>query len=236
MSTEKSHESKEMTPRDTAALPRQISQKLEDPRHHRWIEMISAAVLALATTASAWCAYQSTLWGGVQTFRLAAAARAGRESTHQSLAALQGRAFDGQMLIAYLEVNGRGDQKMATFLHDRFRPEARKAVDAWLLTDPFNNPNAPKRPFEMAEYVQPEAQEAKRFDDEENRMQNAAQQANESSDRYVLLTVLFASVLFFGGIGGTFRSDRLKAAVFVIAILLFVGTVIAVASMPICRE
>jgi hypothetical protein len=72
----------------------------EEPRRNRWMEVASAVLLALATTASAWCAYQSTLWGGVQTFRLAAAARAGRESNQQSLAALQGRAFDAQMLIA----------------------------------------------------------------------------------------------------------------------------------------
>jgi hypothetical protein len=225
-----------LTPDETAALLRRMLEVPDEPRRRRWIELSSAVVLALATTASAWCAYQSNLWGGVQTFRLAAAARAGRESTQQSLAAFEGRAFDAQVLIAYFEIKGRGDEKLASFLQERFRPEARKAFDAWLLTDPFNNPDAPKRPFEMAEYVQPEVREAKRLDDEEERTLTAAQHANEAADRYVLFTVLFASVLFFGGIGGTFRSDRLKSAAFVIAIVLFLGTVVAVGTMPICKE
>jgi len=42
--------------------------------------------------ASAWCAYQSTLWGGVQTFKLAAANNA-----------QETRLFDGLMLIHYVE-------------------------------------------------------------------------------------------------------------------------------------
>src|SRR5262249_35248189 len=173
---------------------------IEREKRGRWLEVVCAAMLALATMASAWCAYQATLWSGVQTFRLAAAAKAGRESTEQHLAALQGRAFDGQMLISYLENKGRGDEKLAAFLHQRFRPEAKKAVDSWLEADPFNNPKAPRTPFQMTEYVQPELQRAKRLDEEFARAQSDAEHANESSDRYVLLTVLFATVLFFGGI------------------------------------
>ena len=67
-------------------------------------------------------------------------------------------------------------------------------------------------------------------------MQNAAQKANETSDRYVLLTVLFASVLFFGGIGGTLQSSRLKSAAFAMTIVLFLVTIFVLGSMPICRE
>ncbi len=236
MSAAMGREAEETMHRETTAMLRRILETVEEPRRNRWMEVTCAVVLALATTASAWSAYQSTLWGGVQTFRLAAAARAGRESTQRSLAALQGRAFDAQMLIAYLEIKSRGEEKLASFLHDRFRPEALKALDAWLQTDPLNNPKAPMRPFEMAEYVQPEVQEAKRLDEEEVRTLTAARKANETSDTYVLFTVLFASVLFFGGIGVTFQSSRLKWAAFAIRIVLFVATVIALGTMPICRE
>ena len=225
-----------MTPQETAAILRRIGDAVEETRRNNWIELGTAFVLALATTASTWCAYQSILWGGVQTFRLAASERAGRESTEQKLAALQGRAFDAQMLISFLEATGRGDEKLADFLHERFRPEARKALDVWLKADPFNNPQAPKRPFEMAEYVQPELQEARQQSEAEATMLAAAKEANESSDKYVLLTVLFASVLFFGGIGGTFQSDRLRLAVFSIAVVLFLGIITVLATMPTCRE
>ena len=34
------------------------------------IEIISAVMLAAIIVAIAWCAYQSTLWNGIQTFKL----------------------------------------------------------------------------------------------------------------------------------------------------------------------
>src|SRR5215470_12315727 len=100
------------SPEATELLQRILRAVEERPsERRRWVEITCAIVLSLATMASAWCAYQATLWSGVQTFRLAAASRAGRESTEQHLAALQGRAFDAQMLIAFLETKGRGDEK-----------------------------------------------------------------------------------------------------------------------------
>jgi len=112
----------------------------------------------------------------------------------------------------------------------------RKALDAWLQTDPFNNPNAPMHPFAMAEYTPPEKEAAKRADQEQARMMAAAQQASRSSDQYVLLTVRFAAVLFFGGIVSTFESRRLRTSVFVLAAGLFTLTTIVLATLPICRE
>ncbi|SRR6266508_1987283 len=236
MSSEPEPSARELTPVETAAILRRILDAVEKDERKRWVEITCAIVLSLATMASAWCAYQSTLWGGVQTFRLAAVGQAGRESAEQSIAAIQFRAFDAQMFITFVEAKGRGDEKLATFWQERFRPEARKALDAWLQTNPFNDPNAPKHPFRMAEYVQQELQEARRLAEESARMLAAAQVANETSDRYVLLTVLFASVLFLGGIGGTFQSRRLRLVVFVIAVLLFLSIVIVLGTMPICRE
>ena len=48
-----------------------------------------------------------------------------------------------------------------------------------------------------------------------------AQAANEISDRYVLLTVIFASVLFFGGISGKFQSKAIDLAMLVLSGLVF---------------
>jgi hypothetical protein len=96
----------------------------------------------------------------------------------------------------FVDASFRGDKKLADFTLMRFCPEARRAVDAWLQTDRFNNPNAPVVPFAMGEYAQPEREAAKRAVEEQARMAAAAQQANHSSDEYVLLTVRFAAVHF----------------------------------------
>lgn len=227
---------KELTPQETAALLQRILESVEKDERKRWVEIACAVVLSLATIASAWCAYQSTLWGGVQTFRLAAANKASRASSEATLSATQTRAFDASMFINYIQAKSQGNERLERFLFDRFRPEMKPAVEAWLKTDPFNNPAAPASPFKMAEYVQKEVEEAKRQGELFAQEHAGAQQANATSDTYVLLTVLFASVLFFGGIGGTFQSRRLRIIVFIIALLLFAVTLIALGSMPVCKE
>jgi hypothetical protein len=140
------------------------------------------------------------------------------------------------MLFNYLQAQTQGNQKLEKILYDRFRPEMKTAVEAWLKTDPFNNPAAPPSPFKMAEYVQKELEDVKRRDDLSTEEHAAAAKANEASDTYVLLTVAFTSVLFFGGVAGSFRSRRLRVSFFVIALALFLMTAAVLGTMPICRE
>lgn len=226
----------ELTSQETVALLRRILENVEKDERKRWAEVVCSVLLALATTCSAWCAYQATLWGGVQTFRLAAANNASREHSAASLAALQTRAIDASMGISWMQAKNEGHERQDKFLFDRFRPEMKKAVEAWLKTDPFNNPDAPLGPMKMAEYVQPELAEAKRQNDLFDREYAAAVLANQNSDTYVLLTVLFASVLFFGGIAATLDSRPLRLGILSIALTLFVVTVAFLGTMPICNE
>ena len=232
----KNNPSEEKEPRVTASLLRRLLRTVEDNTRSRQLEIASAVLLGLAATASAWCGYQSNLWTGVQTFSLVAADEAARKSTQLTLQATQLQTIDLVFFTTFVEAAFRGDKKLADFALARFRPEARKAVDAWLQTDPFNNPNAPVRPLAMAEYASPEREAAKHADQEQARMMAAAQQASRSSDQYVLLTVRFAAVLFFGGIVSTFESRRLRTSVFVLAAGLFTLTTIVLATLPICRE
>jgi hypothetical protein len=100
------------------------------------------------------------------------------------------------------------------------------------------NTNAPRSPLDMPQYVQPQLQAAQRLQSESAAMHEAAERSNTLSDTYVLLTVLFAAVLFFGGISGTLSNDarRLRWTMQVLALLLFVGISLYLLTMPICRE
>ena len=226
----------ELTPKETAALLQRILVNVEQDDRNRRVEIAGAVLLSLAMMASAWCAYQANLWSGVQTFRLAAASKAGRDSSKAMLAALQMQSFDAAMLINYLQAQTQGNKRLEKILYDRFRPEMKTAVEAWLKTDPFNDPTAPRSPFKMAQYVQSELVEAKHHEDSSTEEHTAAEKASEASDTYLLLTVGFTSVLFFGGINGTLRSGRLRISFFVIALVLFVATVVLLGTMPVCNE
>lgn len=205
-------------------------------KRERWLEVGIAVVLSLATLASAWSAYQSSLWGGVQTFRLADRNSISRKAAQYASVALQQRGFDASMFIEYSAAVARDEKRLAQFLYERFRPPARKAVDAWLRTKPLVNPAAPPHPFVMAEYVQAEADTAQRLAEEAEKHMAAAEKANRTSDNYILFTVLFSMVLFFGGMAGTFRSQRLQLMLGGVATILFIATLIALTQMPICRE
>jgi hypothetical protein len=226
----------ESTPSESTELLRRIVRAVEKGERHGWLEVTTAILLSLATTASAWCAYEATRWSGAQTFRLAAAMAASRDAGDASLAANQIRTFEATMLISYMEAKARGDKQIEDLLYVRFRPETKTAIDEWLKTDPLHNAAAPRSPFEMPGYVQPELVSAQRQNEISAAKYEAAQEASSIADNYVLLTVLFASVLFFGGIGSTFDSRRIRFGMLMVAVFLFGATMIAIATLPICRE
>ena len=50
-----------------------------------WFETVAALILGLATLGSAWSAYQSSLWRGIQNFRIADALAVGRRAGEKAI-------------------------------------------------------------------------------------------------------------------------------------------------------
>src|SRR6058998_916303 len=99
-----------------------------------WFELIVAVILGLATLGSAWSAYQSALWSGIQTFRLAESTAAGRRAGEKFVYANQLRGVDLVLFEAYLRSLTENNSRLAEFLFQRFRPEFKIATEAWLAT------------------------------------------------------------------------------------------------------
>lgn len=208
----------------------------EKERFKHSIELATTIVIALSTIASAWCAYQATLWGGIQTFRLSAVNALGRKSAEQTVRAGQMRTVDGILFIEYLKGKESHKESLANFFYNRFRPELKRATDAWLATKPFQNPQAPPHPLVMKEYSPEPEQEAKHMDEESAQKLDEAKQANENSDNYVMLTVLFASVMFFGGISTQFGTPRYRITLLAIGALVLCIALGVLATYPIAPE
>jgi hypothetical protein len=60
-----------------------------------------------------------------------------------------------------------------------------------------------------------------------------ASRANQTSDNYILLTVIFASVLFFGGVSGKFKSRIIDLAMLTLAFVLFTVGVVVMLRYPV---
>ena len=205
-------------------MPRGDTHATAPPdRLDRWVEVVAAAVLALATVASAWSAYQASRWGGVQSAAFAEAGALRAESVRASDLADAELTVDVEYFAIWLDGASTENEVLQRRVEESFRPEFAVAFDAWQATDPFVNPDAPHSPFEMDEYRVEAADEADALREQAEAAANEALDANQTGDNYVLTTVLFASVLFFAGISTKFENRRIKLAMVALGLVAFLA-------------
>lgn len=208
----------------------------EKERLKHFMELATTIIIALATISSAWCAYQATRWSGIQIFQLSTVNALERKSSENTVRAGQTRMMDAMLFIEYLKGKQRHKDSLADFFYNRFRPELKRAVDAWLATKPFQNPQAPLHPFVTEEYRLEPEQEAKRLREESSQKYEEARQANQNSDGYIMLTVLFASVMFFGGVSTQFKNRSFRIAMLVIGALILCAALGVLITYPMAIE
>ncbi len=207
----------------------EIAHKLNESNTHQEhhpsrtveiLEIIEAIVLALVAVTTAWSGYQAAQWDGrqdelyEQSTKLRVQAQ-GLEST-----AGQERLYDASSVSEWLKAEAQGQQKIAQLFERRFRPEFRVAFEAWKKTDPLNNPNAPVGPLLMPEYHNAKSDEAAKLGNEASGFFEKGTQARETSDKYVRVTVLLATVLLLTAISQRFRTPQVRIALAVLAALL----------------
>lgn len=212
-----------------------VLDEIERGKRRQWLDILLAVVISLAALGSAWCAYQSSRWNGAQLGLIGESEFQVVEATRELLSDQQWRTVDLIMLLQVLEAMGRGDEKGAAAIRSRFRPEARAAVEEWIKADPLNNPAAPAQPFmSNAAYREAAGAKARELQMGAERTKAAARDAGNNGDRYTLLALLFAMVMFMGGITGTFDSRTVRRMLAAVATLLFVGTAFALVLAPVC--
>ncbi len=92
------------------------------------VDFLTAVLLSLATVGSAWCAFQSTLWNGIQTFKLMDAHQAGRLASQKEIESNQKRGLDAILLMQYIDNFKSGNKDMADFYFSRFNPLLKEAT------------------------------------------------------------------------------------------------------------
>jgi hypothetical protein len=195
--------------------PVEVGKELADHARHgkhgdaqgsdRVITILEAAMLAFVAVLAAWSGFASAKWGTESSLKLASASAARTQASRSNLTAMENRNFDSLTFNAWLAAYASHDQDAVTVTERRFRPEFRPAFDAWMATDPFNNPSAPPGPTYMAEYKQPDADHATELDAQAEGLYQQGADAGETADGYVRTTVFLATVLFLVGISGHFR-------------------------------
>lgn len=214
------------------------------------IELVATIFMTLAAILTAWCVFQATKWGGIMSIEFSSANSARVESTRADALANTQRAVDVDLFSAWLDavavevrdgtiprVSESGyspeERTLSAFYFERMRPEFAVALEAWLVTDPLNDASAPATPFQMEEYTQEAAVRADELLTEAEDHRQAALDANQNGDNYVLTTVGFALVIFFAGISSKLAERRNRKIALSLAMVLFIGGVVAAFSLPI---
>jgi len=213
-------------------MPKETSASADDSlleerraeRLRQRIEFLSAVLLAVTTVATAWSAYQSSRWGGqAHGHQLNAIEAIVRTAKFTNLAE-QKMGLHTTLFGQWVGAVGANNEPLAEYLVSHFPEPLRTATAAWRTKNPSGDMAEPSTPFGMPEYVLAENAEAQRWEDVSIAESKAAEAAGETSDRYLLFTVIFASVLFFGGISGKFGWQAMDVTVLVLgALALFTG-------------
>jgi hypothetical protein len=197
------------------------------------VEVVATVLLAFAAVATAWSGYQATRWNGEQTkassrtnaIRIDAARAQGLSQAQKEV--------DVATFIQWVDAYAHRETDLMAFYERRMRDEFKPAFRAWVATKPLTNPNAPLTPFVMPQYRLAAEEEAERLDAEAEVSAAQVRRNIQRASNYILGVVLFSVALFFAGTSTKLANPRLRAIAVGTGCVIFLGTLVWIASSPI---
>ncbi|HTW13926.1 MAG TPA: hypothetical protein VMF51_02295 [Nocardioides sp.] len=197
-----------------------------------WRELVAVVLLAVTAIVTAWTGFQASKWGGAMSISFSQASTARIEATRLEGVANRKLTVQTSLFTQWLQAYQDGDQELTEFLSARFPEPLASAFPDWLASRPLTNPDAAATPFDLPEYVIPELTEARAADARADDKYDEALRDNQRGDNYTILTVAFATVLFFGALSGRMRSPRAQWAFLVLGWLGFLTSVVLLVLFP----
>lgn len=196
-------------------------------------ETLSVVTTSFAAVATAWSAFQAATWSGRQTFALAHAEKLRQLATEARLEGDQQMHLDANLFVAYAGAFAQQNDRYAQFLYDRFPPRLKKAMDAWLATNPRTSKDAPPHPFAMREYEVEAHRRSATLGSEADDALVTGRRANIESDTYVLGTVVFATVILLASLGPRLHRRNARRAMLIVSTAILVAALAWLAVRPI---
>ena len=141
--------------------------------------------------------------------------------------------IDVAVFIQWVDARANGDRRLEAFYRRQFSSRLEPAFEAWIATDPFEKPAAPRSPFDVPQYRIAAQRQSQRLEAKAARAADSAREDIQRADDYVLCVVLFASSLFFAGLSTRLPTLRGREQILALGWLLFVGTVVWMATFPV---
>jgi hypothetical protein len=208
------------------------SSNLEPQEKKKWVEPVTALLMALATLSTAWCSFESAAWTRKSNRLMNEFNTMERKAGLLTMQGTQQATIHAAMFMQLLAAQQAGNQKLVDFYVERFPPDVRKAYDVWLAQKPFENPNADPHPFVPSLYEPRGAREAADTTAKAATSQREAGVAGSISGQYLANTVLFAAVLFFASASGKFEQRRVRLVAFSFAAAVFIFALVRTVMLP----
>ena len=203
--------------------------------HTRRDELISigeAVLLSIVTIVAAWSGYSAAKWSTHSSLDLAKGATIRAKANRAFQQSLTLRSQDAANFNAWFADYLSGNKRGQEVAERRFRDQYDVAFRAWLATKPFTNPNAPKGPQYMPEYKPTGAALSRRLDRTADAYYASGEHAASTSDKYIRVTVILASVLFLVGISSHFPLRSVRYGLVTLGAALLIFAAIQILSLP----
>lgn len=186
----------------------------------------------MVAISTAWSGYQAARWDGHSAESYAEASRLRTEASRVALRGGQQRLYDVTTFDSWLLATTSGDEEAAALFERRFSDDYQVAFQAWLQTDPFNDPDAPPGPMYMSEYHNTLEEEAAKLDDQATVAFDEGVDSRETGDKYVRVTVFLATVLFIIAVSQRFKIMGVRLSLLGVGVVFLAFAVYQVLSYP----
>lgn len=213
---------------------KEISEHAKRQAHarHDLLTIMEAVILSVVTLLAAWSGYAAAKWNTESRVTLAEASAARVKANGASEQALTLRNFDASTFNAWFSAYTVRNVTAMKIAERRFRPQFHRAFEAWRASKPETNPNAPRGPTYMPQYRQPYLIRAGRLTNEADALFSKGSSQGSTSDKYIRITVLLASVLFLVGISTHFPLRGVRLGLVGVGCVVLVLSLIQLAQLP----
>ncbi|WP_286928105.1 MULTISPECIES: hypothetical protein [Aeromicrobium] len=206
----------------------------DEPSHDSvdWLELVAVVLLSVTAILTAWTGFQASKWGGAMSISFAQASTARIEAARLEGDANRKQTVQVSLFTQWLQAYQAEDDTLTAFLEERFPEPLASAFPVWIAERPLKNPAAAPTPFQVKEYAIPELEQARAADARADAKYQEALRNNQRGDNYTILTVAFASVLFFTALATRLRRPRTQWVLLAIAGVGFLATTGFLLSFP----
>jgi len=136
------------------------------------------------------------------------------------------------LFTQWLNAQTSDNDELAVFLRDSFPEPLATAASDWLNERAVDSQAAPQTPFDMSSYVLDDAVRAAAEQERAEQLSVRALASSRNSDNYTVLTILFATVLFFAAVSNRVKKALSSWTLIGVALVVFVGSATVLASLP----